>query len=155
MGSTRIGVISDTHGLLRPEAVAVLEGSRLIIHAGDIGKPDILQSLRRIAPLIAVRGNIDTEEWATSLPLTEAVETEQGWMYVIHDLRALDLDPDASSFKVVISGHSHRPSLRRDSGVIYLNPGSAGPQRFRLPITMAVIHERSNSLEPELVRLKE
>ena len=132
-----IGLISDTHGLLRPEALAALKGSDLIIHAGDIGKPEILERLRALAPVVAVRGNIDKGAWATQLPSTAVVETQSALIYVLHDLQQLDLDPAAAGFSIVISGHSHKTSRTERSGVLYLNPGSAGPRRFRLPITVA------------------
>jgi putative phosphoesterase len=132
-----IGLISDTHGLLRQEALAALKGSDLIIHAGDIGKPDILEQLRAVAPVVAVRGNIDKGSWATKLPTTAVVETRLALIYVLHDLQQLDLDPAAAQFRIVVSGHSHKTSRTERAGVLYVNPGSAGPRRFRLPITVA------------------
>ena len=132
-----IGLISDTHGLLRHEALAALKGSDLIIHAGDIGKPEILGQLRALAPVVAVRGNIDKGSWAAQLPITAVVETRSARIYVLHDLQQLDLDPAAAQFRIVVSGHSHKISRTERSGVLYLNPGSAGPRRFRLPITVA------------------
>jgi putative phosphoesterase len=137
----RVGVISDTHGLLRPEAVEALRGCERIIHAGDVGDPDILPELARIAPVDAVRGNVDLEPWARKLPETLAVETGLGGasVYVVHDLYDLDLDPAAAGFDVVVSGHSHRPSVEQKNGVMYLNPGSAGPRRFTLPVTVAIL----------------
>src|SRR5690242_4506682 len=136
-GPKRIGLISDTHGLLREEAVRALTGSDLIIHAGDIGKPEILDSLRRLAPVVAIRGNVDTEPWALTLPETTVAEAGSLQFYVIHDVKALDLDPAAAGFGVVVSGHSHQPGKTERSGVWYINPGSAGPRRFSLPITVA------------------
>lgn len=133
----RIGLISDTHGLLRPEALTALEGSDLILHAGDVGKAEILERLRAIAPVVAVRGNIDTGDWASQLPMTAVAEADSARIYVLHDLQQLDLDPVAAGFQVVVSGHSHKPGQTERDGVIYVNPGSAGPRRFRLPITMA------------------
>lgn len=132
-----IGVISDTHGLLRPEALLALAGSDLIIHAGDIGDEKILDQLRSLAPVVAVRGNIDTSPWTLKLPLTAAVETRAGRIYVLHDLQQLNLDPAAAGFRIVISGHSHQPDHKERAGIMYLNPGSAGPRRFHLPIMLA------------------
>jgi putative phosphoesterase len=132
-----IGLISDTHGLLRPQAVAALRGSDLIIHAGDVGKPEILDELRKLAPVHAVRGNVDTEAWATALPETAVVEVGAEQIYVLHDLNQLDLNPAAAGFRMVISGHSHKPAQVERNGVLYVNPGSAGPRRFSLPITVA------------------
>ena len=128
-GASLIGLISDTHGLLRPEALQALAGSGLIIHAGDVGKPEILDQLRAIAPVVAVRGNIDKGDWASHLPLTAVVETEAVLIYVLHDVHELDLDPAAAGFGIVISGHSHKASREERSGVLYVNPGSAGPRR--------------------------
>lgn len=133
----KVGVISDTHGLLRPEALAALGGADLIIHAGDIGAPAILGRLRTLAPVVAVRGNIDREPWTSTLPLTEVVELDTVTAYVIHDLDALDLNPVAAGIQVIIFGHSHRPEVRVQDGVLYVNPGSAGPRRFSLPTTVA------------------
>jgi putative phosphoesterase len=135
--ATKIGLISDTHGLLRPEAVRALAGSELILHAGDIGDPEILDELRKIAPVIAIRGNVDVEEWARDLPETEIVETEAATIFVIHDVNQLDLKPEAAGFQIVVSGHSHKPGDIERNGVRYINPGSAGPRRFSLPISLA------------------
>jgi uncharacterized protein len=132
-----IGLISDTHGLLRPQALRALEGSDLIIHAGDVGDPEILDALRTVAPVFAVRGNVDTEPWALALPETEAIEIDAATIYVLHDVHALDLDPVASGFHIVVSGHSHKPARAEHGGVLFLNPGSAGPRRFDLPVTVA------------------
>jgi uncharacterized protein len=133
----RVGVISDTHGLLRPEAVAALRGVDLIIHAGDVGSPHILDALRDVAPVKAVRGNVDRDAWAMKLPATTVVTLESTTVYVLHDLATLDLDPAAAGFGIVIFGHSHRAEIRTKNEVVYLNPGSAGPRRFSLPITLA------------------
>jgi uncharacterized protein len=133
----RIGLISDTHGVLREEALEALRGSDLIIHAGDVGDPEILETLRQIAPVVAVRGNVDTAEWAKSLPETAVAEAGAVNIYVLHDLNALDLDAKAAGFHIVVSGHSHKPGRSERDGVIYINPGSAGPRRFRLPIMLA------------------
>jgi putative phosphoesterase len=132
-----IGLISDTHGLLRGEALARMQGSDLIIHAGDVGKLEILDTLRQVAPVVAVRGNIDTQEWAAALPATAVVEAGNVRIYVLHNLAELDLDPAAAGFHIVISGHSHKPARIDRGGVLYINPGSAGPRRFKLPITVA------------------
>ena len=132
-----VGVISDTHGLLRPEAMEVLEGLDLIVHAGDIGSPHIVDALREFAPLSAIRGNVDHGAWADEFPPTEIVEVDGLLLYVLHDLGQLDLDPAAAGFRVVIHGHSHDPKVAEKQGVVYLNPGSAGPRRLRLPISMA------------------
>jgi hypothetical protein len=132
-----IGLISDTHGLLRPQAVRALEGSDLIIHAGDVGDPEILEALKKLAPVFAVRGNVDTEPWARTLPETEVVEIESATIYVLHDVHALDLDPVAAGFHIIVSGHSHKPARTEQDGALFLNPGSAGPRRFDLPVTIA------------------
>jgi putative phosphoesterase len=153
MSPIQIGVISDTHGLLRPAAIAALAGSTLIIHAGDVGKPEILTTLREVAPVVAVRGNVDRGAWAWELPETEVVEVEQVRLYVLHDLMMLDLDPTAAGFQAVISGHSHQPSLEHRNGVMYLNPGSAGPRRFTLPISVALLHLKGTFLEAQFVEL--
>jgi uncharacterized protein len=132
-----IGVISDTHGLLRPQALRALEGSDLIIHAGDVGDPKILDALKTLAPVFAVRGNVDTDSWAQALPETEVIETGSATIYVLHDVHALDLNPATAGFQIVVSGHSHKPGQTERDGVLYLNPGSAGPRRFDLPVTVA------------------
>ena len=133
----RIGLISDTHGLLREEALRALRGSELIVHAGDVGKPEILDTLRKLAPVIAVRGNVDTTEWARVLPVAAGADAGAVQIYVLHDVKALDLNPAAAGFHVVVSGHSHKFGRSERSGVLYINPGSAGPRRFQLPITVA------------------
>lgn len=147
-----VGVISDTHGLLRPEAAAALRGCAAIIHAGDVGKPEVLDELAALAPLTAIRGNVDT--WATDLPDSEVLSFAGRHFYVLHNVRDLDLDPAAAGFAAVISGHSHQPSIDRREGVLYLNPGSAGPRRFRLPIALATIRVTDAALEPEIVYLE-
>jgi len=153
MTLTTIGVISDTHGLLRPEAVEALGRPDLLIHAGDLGDPAILGELRRLAPVHAVRGNVDRGAWAEALPLTEVVEVGSALLYVLHDLATLDLDPAAAGFAAVIYGHSHRPSRETRHGVLYLNPGSAGPRRFRLPITVARLTVSAAGLEAEILEM--
>lgn len=150
-----IGVISDTHGLLRPEAVAALRGAEHIIHAGDVGKPEILQQLGEIAPVTAVRGNIDRGTWARKLPETQVVELSGIGIYVLHDLGALDLKPQAAGFKVVISGHSHVPKQELRDGVLFINPGSAGPRRFKLPITVGRLVCGGEGVRAEIIRIAE
>lgn len=135
-----IGVISDTHGLLRPEALKALRGATHILHAGDVGDIDILDALRAIAPVTAIRGNIDTDGPTAQLPATEAIELNGSLIYMLHSLADLDLKPEAAGIAIVISGHSHRPKIDSRNGVLYLNPGSAGPRRFQLPITVAHLH---------------
>ena len=133
----RVGLISDTHGLLRPEAVERLRGAAHIVHAGDIGAPEILTGLRALAPLTAVRGNNDRDPWARAVRASESVRIGAVRLYVVHDLAELDIDPAAAGFRVVVSGHSHRPRIEARDGVLYVNPGSAGPRRFRLPVAVA------------------
>jgi putative phosphoesterase len=137
--AVRVGVISDTHGSLRPEALAALRGADHLVHAGDIGTPEVLRSLRALAPLTAVRGNNDQGAWARTIPDTDSVRVGGVRLYVLHDLKALDLEPAAAGFRVVISGHSHRPRIEERDGVLYVNPGSAGPRRFRLPVSVAML----------------
>lgn len=132
-----IGLISDTHGLLREDAVQALQGVDLILHAGDVGDPAILQKLKTVAPIVAVRGNIDTAAWAKELPLTAVVEAGPATFYILHNIHDLDLNPKSSGFHYVLTGHSHKPSQLERDGVIYINPGSAGPRRFDLPISLA------------------
>jgi putative phosphoesterase len=148
-----IGIISDTHGLLRPQAVAALQGSALIIHAGDVGDPTILDDLRRIAPVVAVRGNVDRGAWADQLPLGEIVEHEGARLYVLHILEDLDLDPATAGFHAVITGHTHRPKLETKDGVLYFNPGSAGPRRFDLPVSVGRLTLADGKLQGEIVHL--
>ena len=149
-----VGVISDTHGLLRPEALAALAGVERIVHAGDIGAPDVLQALGRIAPVTAVRGNNDRERWAADIPETDVLEIGDVSLYVLHDLHELDLDPRAAGFAAVIAGHSHQPRVDERDGVLYLNPGSAGPRRFKLPISLARLTVTGPRLRAELVTLE-
>ncbi|HTZ58158.1 MAG TPA: metallophosphoesterase family protein [Acidobacteriaceae bacterium] len=151
--SPRIGVISDTHGLLRREALIALEGVDHILHAGDVGEPSILDALGAIAAVTAIRGNIDVGGPCSHLPDTEVVTLHGHTFYMLHDRHALDLNPSAAGFAAIISGHSHRPLIEWRQGVLYLNPGSAGPRRFSLPISLAVITIRGGALEPELVTL--
>lgn len=148
-----IGVISDTHGLLRPEALAALAGSQLIIHAGDVGDAAILERLRQIAPVHAVRGNVDVEPWARELPDTAVVEAGGVSLYVLHNIADLDLRPQAAGFAAVIFGHSHQPEIESRRSVLYFNPGSAGPRRFRLPVSLGRLRVRAGQVEPELITL--
>ena len=150
----KIGVIADTHGLVRPEVAGLFRGVSLILHAGDIGTPDVLSTLREAAPVRAVRGNVDKGAWAESLPETDVVACNGCFIYLLHDLTTLNLDPSAAGMDVVISGHSHRPGESRKNGVLYLNPGSAGPRRFKLPITAALLQiEEPGGITPELITL--
>ncbi|MDL1968551.1 MAG: metallophosphatase family protein [Deltaproteobacteria bacterium] len=146
-----IGVISDTHGLLRPEVIKIFENTDLIIHAGDIGKHEVLETLRAVSPVYAVRGNMDVGGWARNLPETQVVEIEKFFIYVLHNTDELDIDPAAAGFNAVIYGHTHLASIERKSNVLFLNPGTAGP--FRAPITVALLHLRGNFLDAELVEL--
>ena len=146
-----IGVISDTHGLLRAEALAALRGCDAIVHAGDIGKPEVLDRLAELAPLTAIRGNVDT--WATDLPDTAVLTLAGMRFYVIHNVKELELDPRAAGFAAVISGHSHVPKSETRDGVLYLNPGSAGPRRFRLPVGVGKIRVHRDVVEAEHVTL--
>ena len=148
-----VGVISDTHGLVRPEALAALRGSDLIVHAGDVGAPEVLAALRDVAPVTAVRGNNDRGDWARALGECEAVEVAGRWLYVLHDVQALDLDPAAAGFAAVIAGHSHRPLIEERRGVLFVNPGSAGPRRFTLPVAVARVRVSTAGLRAEAVLL--
>ena len=148
-----VGVISDTHGLLRPQALEALRGSDLIIHAGDVGSPDLLEPLRALAPLHVVRGNVDTGVWAAALPTTARVDVGGAVFHVLHNIAELDLDAAAAGFAAVVYGHSHKPSIETRDGVLWLNPGSAGPRRFSLPITVARVRVSGRQLDPELVTL--
>ena len=150
----RVGLISDTHGLLREEALRALRGSELIVHAGDVGKPEILDALRKLAPVVAVRGNVDTEEWARVLPVVAVADAGAVQIYVLHDVKSLDLNPAAAGFHVVVSGHSHKFGRSERSGVLYINPGSAGPRRFQLPITLARLDLGKAPWELEFVDLE-
>lgn len=149
-----IGIISDTHGLLRPEALAALQGSHHIIHAGDIGAPEIIPALEKIAPVTAIRGNVDREPWTRRFAETEVVELAGLSFYTIHDLNALDLNPQAAGFAAVISGHSHQPKQEIKDGVLYFNPGSAGPRRFKLPVTVGILEVAGGRVRGKIVELK-
>jgi putative phosphoesterase len=149
----RIGVISDTHGLLRPEATAALRGVDRIIHAGDIGSAAVLAQLGALAPVLAIRGNNDLGAWAAQLSETDTIEVEGARIFVLHDLGGIRMDPRAEGYQVVIAGHSHRPGVERRDGVLYLNPGSAGPRRFTLPISVAMLRIRGARAEAEILEL--
>ena len=151
---TIIGVISDTHGLLRPEALEALRRSEAIIHAGDVGREEILRELERMAPVTVVRGNIDTSSWASKLPASNILEIAGTSIYVLHNVDELDLDPAAAGFSAVIFGHSHRPLIENRKGVLFFNPGSAGPRRFNLPISLGRLFVENGKLTPELIELK-
>jgi putative phosphoesterase len=149
-----VGVISDTHGLVRPQALDALQGSDLIVHAGDVGNPEVLERLDAIAPTTAVRGNIDTDGWARALPTTAIVYVAELHLYVLHQLSTLDIEPKQAGFAAVISGHTHRPAADVRDGVLYLNPGSAGPRRFTLPVTIARLRVAGTHLSHEIVELR-
>jgi putative phosphoesterase len=149
----QVGIISDTHGLLRPEAELALAGVDLIVHAGDVGSPDVLTRLKQIAPVFAVRGNVDTEAWAQQLPETTVVEANGASFYVLHNLRDLDLRPDHAGFHFVISGHTHQAEQLEKHGVLFINPGSAGPRRFHLPVTLARLDLDKRPWKADLVEL--
>ena len=149
----KIGVISDTHGLLRPEAITALHGSDYIIHAGDVGDPSILDELSKLAPLTAVRGNVDREKWARKIPATSVLEAGGVSIYVLHNLQELDLKPEAVGFAAVIYGHSHVPRQETRHGVLYFNPGSAGPRRFRLPVSVGRLIVEGPKLRAEICHL--
>jgi uncharacterized protein len=150
----RVGLISDTHGLLRPQAADLLRGSNRIIHAGDVGNRSILQHLAALAPVTVVRGNIDTGEWADDLPVSALVQIGSVLIYVLHDVALLDMDPKAVGVQVVISGHSHKPGIEVRQGVLYVNPGSAGPRRFKLPIAVAELAIIGEEITPRIVELR-
>jgi putative phosphoesterase len=152
--ATTVGVISDTHGLLRPEAVAALRGSDYIIHAGDIGDPQILDKLAEIAPLTAVRGNVDHEAWARKIPTTNVLQIGEISIYVLHILQELDLKPEAAKFAAVVYGHSHVPKQESKNGVLYFNPGSAGPKRFKLPVSVGRLTIKAGKIDANILALE-
>ena len=154
MSEVLVGIISDTHGLVRPEAVRALKGSELLIHAGDIGNPQMIEQLHEIAPTFVVRGNNDRGAWAADLPVTQVVEVGELLFYVLHEISQLDVDPAVAGFAAVVSGHSHQPSIQFRDGVLYLNPGSAGPRRFSLPVAVARVHVSGRQMWPEIVELR-
>ena len=148
-----VGLISDTHGLIRPAALDALRGSELIIHCGDIGDPAVLQALRDLAPVRAIRGNNDKDAWASSLPACDVVEVGSHVIYVLHNLAELDLDPSAAGFTAVVFGHSHKPAIENRGKILFVNPGSAGPRRFTLPVAVATLALRSGRCEAKIVEL--
>lgn len=149
----RIGLISDTHGLLRPEALAALADSDLLIHAGDIGKPEVVAALKKIAPLVAIKGNNDTDSWARRLPETKKITLGALKLYVIHNVKELSFDPAGRGFRVVISGHSHKPVIQTKDNVLFVNPGSAGPRRFKLPICVGKLLVQGETVDAEIIEL--
>jgi len=149
----KIGVISDTHGMLRQSALEALQGVDLIVHAGDVGLQRVLADLEEVAPVAAVRGNVDWPDKVGQLPLTRIVQAETALLYILHDRQSLDLDPPVAGFSAVISGHSHHPGIEWKDGVLFLNPGSAGPRRFSLPISLAILEVSGQTLVPRLVEL--
>jgi putative phosphoesterase len=150
----KIGIISDTHGLIRKSVVKSFKDVDLIVHAGDVGKPEVLETLQAIARVYPVRGNVDGGKWADNLPFTEAVKVGQVYLYVLHDVNALDLDPVAAGFNAVISGHSHIPEIEERNGVLFLNPGSAGPKRLKYPVSIAFLYINGVSMDAEIVELE-
>lgn len=153
MESRKIGVISDTHGLLRPEAIHALQGVELILHAGDVGTPEILEALSEIAPVKVVRGNVDKGDWAMLLPTTVALEFAGKYIYMVHDREDLDLDPGAAEMDMVIFGHSHKPLIDEKAGVIWFNPGSAGKRRFSLPVSLGFVEIRGDQIKAHWLEL--
>ena len=149
----KVGIISDTHGLMRPEALAALRGSDLILHAGDIGSPEVLESLESIASVTAIRGNNDTASWARRVPTAARLELEGVTIYMLHDVKELEIDPVVERIDVVVAGHSHRPRIERRDGVLFLNPGSAGPRRFKLPLSVAKLSIASGRTRARIVEL--
>ena len=150
----KIGIISDTHGLVRKSIAKSFKDVDLIVHAGDIGTQEVLETLQTIAKVYPVRGNVDGGKWAKNLPDTEVVQVGQVYLYLLHDLNSLDLDPEAAGFQAVISGHSHIPEIEERNGVLFLNPGSAGPRRFNYPISIAFLYIKGAAIETEIVELK-
>lgn len=151
--TTLIGVISDTHNLLRPEALAALAGSEIILHAGDVCRPEVLEELERVAPVVAVRGNNDRGSWTRALPLSRTLDIAGFRLHMIHDLKELAVDPRVEGYHAVLSGHSHQPRAQRRNGVLYLNPGSAGPRRFKLPVAVARLSVGKGGLRARIVEL--
>lgn len=152
-GKKLIGVISDTHGLLRPEVSNAFAGVCLILHAGDIGKPEIVEKLKAIAPVIAVRGNNDNGTWARAIPETELAQIDRVRIYIVHNVQDVDFNPEERRIQIVISGHSHRPSIDRRNTVLFMNPGSAGPRRFKLPITVGRLTIQGSTVDGEIINL--
>ena len=149
----RVGLISDTHGLVRPQALAALKGSELIIHAGDIGKPEVLMSLHKIAPVIAIRGNNDRDAWAKKIPDVLNLQINQLKIHVIHNVNELEADPITEGFRAIVSGHSHKPGLVERDGILFINPGSAGPRRFKLPVTVGTLLLVRGTVRGKIVNL--
>jgi len=149
-----VGLVSDSHGLVRPQVVDALAGVELIVHAGDVGSEAVLARLRELAPVVAIRGNNDRGAWAEALPATEVVDVAGALIHVVHDVGELDLDPVAAGFHAVVSGHSHRPRVERREGVLYVNPGSIGPRRFSLPVALALLRISGGELEARIVELE-
>lgn len=148
-----IGIISDTHGLVRPQAIDALKGADLILHAGDIGNQQVLDTLKNIAPVVAVRGNNDKGDWAQALPDWEVVEVGKVSIYMLHDVKEIDISPSGAGFHVVVSGHSHKPSVEERRGVLYVNPGSAGPRRFTLPVSLAHLQISGEKVRANIIEL--
>ncbi len=153
-GAVKVGVIADTHGVLRPEARAALVGCELIIHAGDVGSLEVMRELESVAPVVAVRGNVDVQPWAAELPESRVVEAGGARVYVLHDLERLDLDPAVAGIAAVVTGHTHRAVIERRDGVLYVNPGSAGPHRFHHPVSVAILTLGAGAAGAELVELR-
>ena len=151
--SKLIGIISDTHGLVRPQAVEALTGVDMILHAGDVGNQQVLDTLKDIAPVVAVRGNNDKGDWAQVLPECEVVDIDKISIYMLHDVKEIDISPSGAGFHVVVSGHSHKPSVEEHRGVLYVNPGSAGPRRFTLPVTLAHLQITGEKVHANIVEL--
>ena len=151
--SKLIGIISDTHGLVRPQALEALAGVDMILHAGDVGKQEVLDTLKDVAPVVAVRGNNDKGDWAQTLPDWEVVEVGKVSIYMLHDVKEIDLSPSGAGFHVVVSGHSHKPSIEDRRGVLYVNPGSAGPRRFKLPVSLAHLHIAGQKVRANIIEL--
>jgi putative phosphoesterase len=148
-----IGIISDTHGVVRPQAIEALEGVEMILHAGDVGSQQVLDTLNEIAPVVAVRGNNDKVEWAESLPDWEVVEVGDVSIYMLHDVKEIDISPSGAGFQVVVSGHSHKPLIEEQRGVLYVNPGSAGPRRFSLPVSVAHLRVNGGKVQAKIIEL--
>lgn len=151
--SKLIGIISDTHGLVRPQALEALAGVDMILHAGDVGKQEVLDTLKDIAPVVVVRGNNDKGDWAQTLPDWEVVEVGKVSIYMLHDVKEIDISPSGAGFHVVVSGHSHKPSIEEHRGVLYINPGSAGPRRFTLPVSLAHLQIAGDRAHANLIEL--
>jgi uncharacterized protein len=149
----RIGLISDTHGLVRQEALGSLVGAEVVVHAGDIGKPDVIRALETVAPVKAIRGNNDYGDWARRFPESTVIEVAGIKIYVVHDVNEMKFDPASAGFNVVVSGHSHQPSVQRREGVLYVNPGSAGPRRFKLPIAVGRLSIRGATIDAQIIEL--